>query len=57
MHDAKPEIIKEKNHQIHIVISKCKDIEKMKTLSDDVIDIFRTLYTITAEKNLGQLIY
>ena len=57
MHDAKSEIIKEKNHHIHIVISKCKGIEKMKTSSDDLIDIFRTLYTITAEKNLSQLIY
>ena len=57
MHDAKSEIIKEKNHHIHIVISKCKGIEKMKTSSDDLIDIFRTLYTLTAEKNLSQLIY
>lgn len=57
MHDAKSEIIKEKNHHIHIVIGKWKGIEKMKTSSDDLIDIFRTLYTITAEKNLSQLIY
>ena len=53
MHDAKSEIIKEKNHQIHIVISKYKDIEKKKSSSDDLIDIFRILYTITAEKNLS----
>ena len=31
MHDAKSEIIKEKSNQIHIVISKYKDIEKIKT--------------------------
>ena len=53
MHDAKSEIIKEKNHQIHIVISKYKDIVKIKTSLDDLIDMFRTLYTITAEKNLS----